>query len=327
MKLGVGDRIGNYRIEKLLAGDSIAHAYIATHLVLPRKAQIKMLREDTVPNERSRSALAVGMLREACILDALHHPGIARVYESGVNYGRAWFAIEAIHGPTLRDQMSPGAIDRVDAIALLRDLCEVLEHASCRGIVHCGIRPERIVLTGRTRGFPLCVADWSDARLHDARLQQTFPSQAAWHYTSPELACGDPIDDRTDVFAVGVIAYQLLTGKLPFDQGILGVVDDGTTQHAPAALHCPDLPPELTNMIDTMLAYDRWDRPSAAEAFTELSWICDAFTTPIHTRPAAAGMLRLRRPRWTPSYHLSPGPARMLEDQATTLEFTKRRGE
>jgi len=297
-QLGVGDRIGNYRIERVMGGGPDTAHYAAVHLVLPRKAVIKLLREEADP------ARAVGMLREACILDALHHQGIVRVYESGVHHGRAWFAIERVAGPTLREHMSPGAIDRVDAIALLRDLSEVLGHAYARGIVHCGIRPERIVLTGRTRGFPLCVIDWSDARPHDARLQQYRPPDAAWHYTSPELACGDPIDDRTDVFAIGVLAYQLLTGRLPFDQGILAIVDDGTTQHVPTAVHCPDVPPELTHLIDTMLAYDRWDRPSATEVFGELSWIADAFATPIHTRPAAAGMLRLRRPRWTPSLPL-----------------------
>jgi serine/threonine protein kinase len=306
--VGVGERVGNYRVERVLAGDPAVEICVGQHLVLPRTAKLKLLRAE-VTTER-----AVEHLREACLLDALHHLGIARVYESGVHGGRAWFAIEHVEAPSLREQMSPGAIDRVDVIALLRDLCEVVEHAYSRGVVHCGIRPERVLLTGRTRGFPLCVADWSDARLHDARLQQYEPSPEAWHYTSPELACGDPIDDRTDVFAIGVIAYQLLTGRLPFDQGILAVVDDGTTQHVPAALHCPGMPPELTNLVDSMLAYDRWDRPSAGEVLADLAWIGDALTTPIHTRPAAAGQLRLRRPRWTPAHHL-PSPPRPLEER------------
>ncbi len=76
------------------------------------------------------------------------------------------------------------------------------------------------------------------------------------------------------MFAIGVLAYQLLTGRLPFDQGILGIVDDGTTQHVPAAI-------------------DRWDRPSAVEVLGDLGWIGDALTTPIHTRPPAAGQLHV----------------------------------
>jgi hypothetical protein len=69
----------------------------------------------------------------------------------------------------------------------------------------------------------------------------------------------------------------------------------------PVEVHCPDVPPELCKLVDSMLAYDRWDRPSAMEVFTDLAWLADALTTPIHTRPAAAGMLRIRRPRWTPA--------------------------
>jgi len=298
-RLFSGDRIGNYRVELELASNARSAEYRAVHLVLPRRAVIKVM------NGQPNQPLIVNMLREACILDALHHPGIIRVYESGLHEGRPWFATELVEGPTIKNLLSPGAIDRIDAIALLRDLAEVLEHAYHRGIVHCGIRPERILMTGRTRGFPICIADWSDARAHDARPQQTFPGEAAWHYTSPELACGDPIDDRTDVFAIGVLAYQMLTGRFPFDSGILAIVNDGTTQHVPTEIHCPDVPPELTKLVDQMLAYDRWDRPSSAEVFTELSWLADAITTPIHSRPAAAGMLRIRRPRWTPNLPLS----------------------
>jgi serine/threonine-protein kinase len=291
-RLGVGGRIGNYRIERELTRDARAITYSALHLVLPRRAAIKVLRSD--------HALAVGMLREACILDALRHPGIARVYESGVLESRPWFAIELVEGHTLRSVLSPGAIDRMDALALLRDLAEVIEHAYHRGVVHCGLRPDRILMTGRRRGFPLCIADWSDARMHDSRLQQVQPEELASHYTSPELVRGDPIDDRTDVFALGVIAYQLFTGRLPFAQGVLAIVDDGTMQHVPMTVHCPDLPPELGRLVDSMLAYDRWDRPSAAEVLAELAFISDAVATPVHSPIAVAGTLRLRRPRWTP---------------------------
>ena len=279
-RLGVGDRLGNYKLEGVLAHDAKVVTYAAQHLVLPRRAVIRLM-----PYAEQTSA--VSMLREACLLDALNHPGIVRVYESGTAGKSPWFATEKIEGPTLRTVMSPGAVDRIDAIALLRDLTDIVEHAYHRGIVHCGIRPGRVILTGRRRSFPLCIADWSDARVHDSRLQQFFPDQAAWHYTSPELAAGDPIDDRTDVFAIGVIAYQLLTGRLPFDQGILAIVDDGTRQHVPTIVLCPDIPPELGNLVDSMLAYDRWDRPSAAEVLADLAWIADALATPIHSRPPA----------------------------------------
>jgi serine/threonine protein kinase len=300
-RLSEGDRIGNYRIDRERARAGTYTEFRAVHVVLPRRAVIKVMHA-TVD-----AAHAITLLREACILDALHHPGVVRVYESGIHDGRPWFATELVEAPSIRTLLAPGALDRVDAVALLRDVAEILEHAFRRGVIHCGLYPERVLMTGRHRGFPLCIADWSDARAHDARLQQHFPGPAAWHYTSPELAAGDPIDDRTDVFSLGVMAYQILTGRMPFERGIIAIVDNGTMQHPPTEVLCPDAPPELTRLVDSMLAYDRWDRPNAAEVFSELCWLADALATPpqqLRQHPAL-GALRIRRPRWTPALTFS----------------------
>src|SRR5687768_8368908 len=166
-----GDRIGNYRIEHQLSGDSKSATFRAAHLVLPRRAMLKILHGEAEP------VRGVEMLREACYLDALGHPGIVRVYESGMHEGRPWYATEVVDAPALADFLSPGAIDRVDAVSVLRDVAEVLEHAAQRGVVHCGLRPTRIMLTGKPRGYPICITEWSEARAHDSKPQQFFPSQ------------------------------------------------------------------------------------------------------------------------------------------------------
>ena len=286
-----GDRIGDYSIEVEINRTKAEVSYRAVHQVLPRRAVIKVM------HGSATSAARMHLLREACMLEALQHPGVVRVYESGVLADRrTWCAYEYVAGPTVASVLAPGSIDRVDAIAMLRDLAEVLVHAHQRGVIHCGLRPGRIVLTGRSRGFPLCVSDWTDARAHDAAPIPYHPSAASWHYTSPELACGDAIDDRTDVFALGVIAYQVLTGTLPFD-GPIATANDGTTQHIPTEVHCPDAPRELTQLVDTMLSYDRWDRPNGTEVRDELDFLADAMSTQV---PRESGLVRLRRPRWTP---------------------------
>ena len=301
-RLYLGDRIGNYRVELELGSDEKSATYRAAHLVLPRKARIKLL------DGAQDQPLIVHVLREACLLDALHHPGIVRVYESGLHEGRPWFATELVEAGSIKAQLEPGAIDRIEAIALLRDVAHVLEHAFRRGVIHCGLRPERILLTGRTRAFPICVVGWSDARLHDAAPQPFAPSAAAWHYTAPELASGDTIDDRTDVFALGVIAYQMLTGQVPFEGGILSIVHDGTLQHVPTAILAPDLPPELTRLVDSMLAYERWDRPAIGEVLAELTWISEAAEIDAPAPIAASGPIRIRRPRWTPPIAFERAP-------------------
>ncbi|HEY5948480.1 MAG TPA: serine/threonine-protein kinase [Kofleriaceae bacterium] len=304
---GSVDRVGNYRIDCVRSRDATGVVYEARHLVLPRRAIVK------VRDEKDVQVAAVQLLREACILEALEHPGVVRVYESGLLPDRRpWFAHERVDGATVLDLFAAGPLDPPHASALLRDLAEVLEHAHRRGVVHAGLRPDRIAVTGRTRGFPLCVVDWSDARTHDTSAPPpplSFPD-----YAAPELVSADVIDDRADVFALGVIGYQALTGTLPFDGIWLATVADGTTQHVPTEVRCPEAPPELTGLVDQMLAWDRWDRPSSAEAFAELvSLAADLAPTP----PRPANVVRIRKPKWTPALPLGDGLPDIVADDVS----------
>ena len=291
------DRIGEYRVVGEVSRTPVAITLDAVHLVLPRRALIKIV---SAPTER----LAVRALREPYFLETLEHPGIVRVYESALLPDRRpWFAREHVEGPTLATRMRPGLIDRADVIAILRDLADVLAHAHGRGVIHGGLRPERIVLTDRTRGFPLCLVDWSDARAHDAMAVAYVPSPGGWPYAAPELLAGESVDDRADVFALGVIAYQLLTGVMPV-----------TSQLVPTEVRCPDAPRELTGMIDQMLSFDRWDRPSASDVRADLGWLGEAIAT---------SMLRMRRPRWTPQIAMASVP----DDDYDELEIGDDRSE
>jgi serine/threonine protein kinase len=289
-RLYAGDRIGNYRIEIEIATNATWSTYRALHLVLPRRAVIKLMHAEAEQSE------IVHHLREACILDALHHPGIVRVYESGLHAGHAWFATELVEGPTLRSLF--GSVDPVDAVVLVRDIVEVFEHAYRRGIVHCGIRPERILMTGRSRGYPICVADWGEARAHDASPQPLAASASASPYTAPELVMGDPIDDRSDVFAIGVLAYELLTQRTP----ALGQGPHVSAEHF-------GVPAELARVVDSMLRSDRWDRPSSSEVYADLCWLADAAVAQLRptATAASASLLRIRRPRWTPALDFADG--------------------
>lgn len=303
------ERIGEYKIERPLARTRTCHEYVGEHLVLPRRAVLKVMAPAMQP---------VAVLREACLLEALQHPGVVRVYESGLLADkRPWFARELVEGPTIASSLAPGAIDRVDVISLLRDVAEVLAHAHQRGVIHANLRPDRIVMSGRSREFPICITDWSDARAHDAASSPTVDSVASWYYTAPEVACGDSIDDRADVFSLGVIAYRLLTGQLPFEGTVARTVD-GFTQHVPTEVHCPEAPRELTSMVDQMLALDHWDRPSAAEVFADLAWLAHVVSMPA---ASASGLVRIRQPRWTPSLEFhEPGSDASITGVLTKLQ-------
>jgi len=257
-------RIGDYRLEEELTASTSARTYRATHQVLPRQVVMKIA---------SEARDAVGVMREACILAALPHCGIVRVYETGrLGDHRTWFAAEVVEGLALENALQLGPLEVAVASGIVRDLAEILAYAHHRGVVHAGLLPDRVVLTARTRGFPLCITDWSAARTHDAQgIHMWEPGP----YTAPEVVRGE-LDDRADVFALGAIAYRAFTGTAP----------DG----APISATAPHLPRSLTTLVDQMLAYDRWDRPSSAEVRAELAGVV--------AEPPPD--LRIRRPKWTP---------------------------
>lgn len=266
-----------YQLDAELGATATGTIYRASHQVLPRRAVIKLTRA-AGDWTRQRS---IELLREACLLEALHHPGIVRVYEAGrMPDGRAWFACELIEGLTIADALLQGPIEPAVAVGMLRDTADVLAHAHRRGVIHAGLAPEGVVVTGKSRGFPLCLVDWHQARTYDAPL----PPEATTPYVAPELEGGEAVDDRFDVYALGALAFHVLTGVAP------------TTGAPPFAGLAPaDTPRELIALVDHMLALERWDRPSAAEALADLTWIASQLA------PSAPPQLgRIRRPRWTP---------------------------
>lgn len=244
------DRIGNYRVEQVLGPTGCGVLLQAQHLVLPRRVIIKVVHEAFAHVQD----FVLQTLREACILEAIAHPGVPIVYESGLlKDRRPWFAFESVGGGTLEELLALGPLAIGDVSGMLRDLADILEHAHRRGVIHRGLRPERIVIS-EARRFPLCIPDWSEAIAHDAI---TAPQRAYDDsYSAPELAEDARIDDRADMFALGVIGYRALCGALPFASG---------TPHLPAQQQRPDAPRALASLIDSLLAYDRFDRPSASD--------------------------------------------------------------
>src|SRR5665647_724240 len=193
----VGERIGEYRIVGEVTRTATFSTFDTVHVVLPRRALVKVM-SSTVQR------IAVRALREAYFLETMQHPGIPRLYESALLPDRRpWFARELVEGPTLATILARGTIERLELIGMLRDLAEVLAHAHQHGLVHAGLRPDRI-LVPKEHAFPLCIPDWSEARAHDAAPVPYVPLAGSWHYTAPELVSGEVADDRADVFSLGV---------------------------------------------------------------------------------------------------------------------------
>jgi serine/threonine protein kinase len=288
-RVTVSERIGEYRIVSEVARTAASITYHAAHAVLPRRAVLKVMTSTT-------QRIAIRALREAFYLDTMDHPGVPRLYESALLPDRRpWFARELVEGPTVASMFMRKRVDPLDVLERVRDVAEILAHAHGHGIVNAGLRPDRILLARRPRGFVVCISDWSDARAHDAQPTPFLSAPGAWHYAAPEVVIGDVVDDRADVFSLGVIAYKLLAGNLPFERGAIQMRNDGA-HHVPTIDAAPDAPGELCAMVDQMLAYDRWDRPSSTEVFKDASWLGEAL---------ASTRMRIRQPRWTPQIEVA----------------------
>lgn len=164
--------IGDYEVSQLERTGSIVR-YAATHVVLPRRAIIELLDADAPQVE------AVRLMRRACILDALQHPAVPRVYECGRLAGRPWIAIAHDREATLRDELRDGGLEVREALTLLEGVAAVLSHAHARGVLHGNINATAIVRE------PLRLLKWESARTHDTELSS------------------EALDGSDDVFALG----------------------------------------------------------------------------------------------------------------------------
>lgn len=233
-----GARIGDYVVESELRSEETGVVYIATHVVLPRKVALKVMHAQSA----WLRTMAIQMLREACLLEALHHPGIPRVYECGVLPDRRpWTAFERPVGVSLASLLDEGGgLPVVDLVLVLRDVADLLTHAHARGVVHRSLTADAILRTP-DRSFPVCVEHWDNALTLDTEVRVA-------------------VDARDDVHALGVIAFRALTGSMP--ERSVAVAD-----RWPAAPH------ELASLLDNMLATEPTARPSSEEVRDRARWL------------------------------------------------------
>jgi hypothetical protein len=237
------ERIGDYTVEREIRREDGSTTYRAVHLVLPRHASIRVLQAASKP-------LAMQMLREACILEALSHPGVPRVFECGVLDGRPWVAMELVEGPTLGELCREGPLAIADLVLAIRTIAEVLEHAHGRGVIHQRLG-ENAVVRAQARHAPFTVVGWGSVGTRDGS-----GNAEPWR----------------DVHALGGLAFRALTAA----------------PHAPgssARASAPAAPNELVELIDDMLTPHR--RPSAADVRERASWLADTVVPRKSTREMA----------------------------------------
>ena len=227
--ISVGDILrSRYRLEAQIGRGGMGVVYRATDLELRREVAVKVISEDSSADSRQR------FIREARAAAALNHPNIISVYDVGEENGTPFFVMELVHGSSLGKERG---LDLPRVVELASQICAALEHAHANEIVHRDLKPDNVLLSGNSNTVKLADLGLAlpgyGARISRAGLIVGTPS-----YMAPEQAMGQKVDARTDLYALGVLLYELTTGRLPFTgEDPLTVV----SQH----VHAPVVPPRV----------------------------------------------------------------------------------
>ena len=277
---------GKYRIEGLLGRGGMGMVYEALDLVLDRPVAIKVIRPELLPDPAARERF----VHEAQTLARLTHPSIVRVFATGtLPDGGPYLVMELVYGVDLRKELdAEGRLEPHRAARILSAVCAAMESAHRDGVLHGDLKPENILLPEdgdeEGDGVGAKVLDFGVAQAIGVDPAQPGPQgrvepQAVASgdvpifgtpaYMAPEQLRGQPPTPRTDVFSLGVIAYEMLIGELPFGSGSAAEVALAQ-ECGRRAGHLHPLPPALARAVTAALAIDADRRPVSAQALAHL---------------------------------------------------------
>lgn len=283
----------DYRIERELGGGGMAYVFLAEELRLGRRVVVKVVKPTL-----GASVSADRFEREIRVAARLQDPHIVPLLTAGRGSGISYYTMPYVEGESLRARLTRGRIPVAEAIGILRDIALALEYAHARQFAHRDVKPENILLTGHTAvvtdfGIAKAIAAATDASGRDA-LTTAGGILGTPAYMAPEQAAGDSVDHRVDLYAWGIVAYEMLTGAHPFagvPSGQHMIAAQVTTTPAPLLSQAPALPRELASLVDRTLTKEREQRPASA---TELLGVLDALAPTNAANTWRASTLRRR---------------------------------
>jgi tetratricopeptide (TPR) repeat protein/tRNA A-37 threonylcarbamoyl transferase component Bud32 len=255
-----------YTIERELGGGGMSRTYVAMEQALSRRVVVKVLSPELA------AGVSVDRFRREIMLAAkLQHPHVVPVLSSGDADGLPWFTMPYVEGESLRARLGRGPLGIGEVTSILRDVARALEFAHGHGIVHRDIKPDNVLLAGSSA----TVTDFGIAKaisaarteMESATLTMAGTSIGSPAYMAPEQAAGDPnIDHRSDIYAFGCMAYELLAGRPPFTGTSPAKLLGAHLGEAPRDVReiRADVPPALAELVMRCLAKDPDDRPPHA---------------------------------------------------------------
>lgn len=281
----IGKRLGNrYELESRLGSGGMAVVYLAKDLVLDRHVAVKVLNESLSNDDKFVDRFR----REARAAASLSHPNVVSIYDVGQDEATHYIVMEYIDGQTSKERIrEEGALPIAEVVAIGEQIADALNHAHENGIVHRDIKSHNIMIGPRGR---VKVADFGIARATSSQtITHTGSVMGSVHYFSPEQARGSYIGEQSDIYSLGVVLYEMVTGKLPFsgDSPIAVALKHLQEEPRDPAQLRPGLPQSVDNVIRRAMCKDPHHRHSSAAALQE-----DLST--------ALSPARLNEARWEP---------------------------
>ncbi len=264
----IGETVAHYKILGQLGTGGMGVVYRAEDTKLHRTVALKFLPPDIAADERAVERFK----REARAAAALNHPNICTIHEIGQHDGQPFIVMELLEGRTLKERLEAGSISVDDLLEMGTQIADALDAAHQKGMVHRDIKPANIFLTdaGSVKvldfGLAKTVAGPAEASTVDERatvddidLTRAGSAVGTVAYMSPEQVRGEELDARSDLFAFGLVLYEMATGRQPFSGGTSGVVFEAILNRAPTApVHLnPNVPVQLEEIINKTLEKSR----------------------------------------------------------------------
>jgi len=305
---GIPQRIGRFQIRAEIGRGSNGVVYSASDPVLGREVAIKAIPLGAL--QAGKPDVEAGFLQEAKIAAGLNHASIVTVFDAGKTESIAYIAMERLHGADLHHWLAAnGSMAPEAAAALIARVCDAVHFAHRRGLIHRDIKPSNIFLgrdmKPKVLDFGIALAQGQQVRADEPRKLIGTPN-----YMSPEQALGRALDARSDVFSIGAILYELITGQRAFDGATVDEILTKVVKTEPESLTegRPEVSPVMAEIVARALAKDPAQRyQTAGQLRNDLAAFAGRPAAPATSPPGDLGILALPRPgvHW-------PGPAALL---------------
>ena len=289
----IGETLGQYKIVDLIGHGGMAAVYVGEHVMVRHRVAIKVVH----PRHLDSPRMAQRFLNEARAVAAIRHPGIVEFYDLGrADDGRAYIVMELLAGETIASRMRQGRVPVGQAISYARQMASALGAAHECGIVHRDLKPANVFLVPDPDvryGERAKILDFGIAKHTDDREELTGAGVLVGTpaHMSPEQCRGERIDGRSDVYALGILLYHMVTGREPFDEGTTGeiVTKQICEDVPPASMVEPSVPVALSDVIARCMQKNRAQRFATmavvADVLGNVAEAMDLGAMPSHVQP------------------------------------------